>query len=108
MKWKMVPAEPTPEMKRALFINLANADNEAAVIKAVMAAAPSPWVPLDPDSKGHRPPTAEDATQDRYGAVEYLCPDGFRQFGSWSAWDQFLSRGVTHWAPCQPGSTEDK
>lgn len=40
--WKLVPIEPTPDMCRALFLNLIYADEESRVIKAVMAAAPSP------------------------------------------------------------------
>lgn len=40
--WKLVPIEPTPDMCRALFRNLIHADEESRVIKAVMAAAPSP------------------------------------------------------------------
>ncbi|MGL4232650.1 MAG: hypothetical protein ACRCWJ_14900 [Casimicrobium sp.] len=35
----LVPEEPTEAMKRALFINLAKADDEAFVIKAIIAAA---------------------------------------------------------------------
>ncbi len=37
----LVPVEPTGAMCRALFRNLIHADNEAYVIKAVLAAAPS-------------------------------------------------------------------
>ncbi len=37
---KIVPIEPTEEMKRALFINLVHADDESRVIKSVIAAAP--------------------------------------------------------------------
>lgn len=37
----LFPREPTSAMKRALFINLINADNEATVIKAIIAAAPA-------------------------------------------------------------------
>lgn len=40
--WKLVPVEPTPEMCRALFINLTHADDETRVIKAVLNAAPTP------------------------------------------------------------------
>lgn len=32
-KFKIVPIEPTEEMKRALFINLVHADDESRVIK---------------------------------------------------------------------------
>jgi len=38
--WQLVPEEPTPEMKQALFKNLIQADNEGYVIKAVLSAAP--------------------------------------------------------------------
>ena len=41
-KWKLVPIEPTDEMKRALFTNLVHADDEAYVIKAIINAAPQP------------------------------------------------------------------
>lgn len=40
--WMVVPYEPTPEMCRALFVNLVHADNEAYVIKKVLAASPTP------------------------------------------------------------------
>ncbi len=39
--WKLVPVEPTEAMKRALFTNLCEADDEAKIIKAVIAAAPA-------------------------------------------------------------------
>ena len=39
--WVSVPIEPTEEMKRALFRNLIHADDEAYVIKAIIAAAPT-------------------------------------------------------------------
>lgn len=40
-QWRLVPIEPTPEMCRALFLQLVHADDEARVIKAVLAAAPA-------------------------------------------------------------------
>lgn len=39
--WVSVPIEPTEEMKRALFRNLIHVDDEAYVIKAIIAAAPT-------------------------------------------------------------------
>ena len=39
--WVSVPIEPTEEMKRALFRNLIYVDDEAYVIKAIIAAAPT-------------------------------------------------------------------
>ena len=39
--WVSVPIEPTEKMKRALFRNLIHVDDEAYVIKAIIAAAPT-------------------------------------------------------------------
>jgi hypothetical protein len=43
---KIVPLEPTTDMRRALFINLVHADDESNVIKAVLAAAPEYQEPI--------------------------------------------------------------
>lgn len=50
--WKLVPVEPTPEMCRALFRNLVHADDEARVIKAVIAASPAAPEVVKPDLDG--------------------------------------------------------
>lgn len=112
MKWQTLPAKADSNM--LLAASEAGGHVTGHVWAALLAAAPSPWISLDPAAPGHRMPTESDLSPQgaisvwELGKERVVHISGFEhqldqrrrqvlwiESGSW-----------THWAPCRSGPEE--